>query len=176
MNLIEQVWGNVKKRELEKKSKNKITAIPRAMRAAASITCSQLSSISTRRFVPRAEATRSVDSAPAESVSPSATATVTGNEAGIGERRELGDPHPVGVTRHQLARGLQAQPGLADTAGPDQRDEPMGPQQLRHLRERGRPADQLRGRGRQVRRWRGVRQHGRRGGRRDRRSALAQHR
>ena len=76
----------------------------------------------------------------------------------IRQRRELGHPHPVRVARQVLPRDLQAQPRLADTTRPDQRDEPVDAEQLRHLRERGIPADQLRCRRRQVRRRRGLRQ------------------
>ena len=80
------------------------------------------------------------------------------HQPGIRQRRELGDPDAVRVARQALPRDLQSQPGLADTARPDQRHEPVDAEQLRHLRERGIPADQLRGRCRQVRRRRGLRQ------------------
>jgi hypothetical protein len=89
---------------------------------------------------------------------------VTGTSPGSDSGGELGDPHPVGEREEQLARDLQTQPGLADAAGPDQRDEPVAAQQLRHLREGGGPTDQLRGRRRQVRRRGRLRQGGRRRG------------
>ena len=87
------------------------------------------------------------------------------HQPGIRERRELGDPHPVGEARELLPRDLQAQPRLADAAGADQRDEPVSSQHLRHLRERSRAADQIRGRRWEVRRRWGLRRRHGRGGR-----------
>jgi len=74
------------------------------MRAAASITCSQLSSTSISCFLSSAFATRSADMAPAASSSPSAVATVTGTSSGSEERREFDDPGSIGKFRQKTPR------------------------------------------------------------------------
>ena len=122
------------------------------MRAAASITCSQLSSTSRRRLAAERRRHPLGGLRAARRREPERDRDGDGHQPGIGQRRELGHPHAVGEARQQLPRDLQAQSGLADAPGPDQRDEPVGRQQLRHLRELGRSADQLRGRRRQIRR------------------------
>ena len=75
-----------------------------------------------------------------------------GHEAGIGERRKLGQPHTVGKLRQQLARGRESEPRLADAAGAGQGDEPVGRGKVQDLLELVVPADQLGNRLRQVRR------------------------
>ena len=48
-----------------------------------------------------------------------------GDQAGIGQRRKLGEPNAVGEFRPQLARDRQGESCLADTAGAGQGDKPM---------------------------------------------------
>ncbi len=47
------------------------------------------------------------------------------DQPGIGEGRELGQPHAIGKVRPQLARKCEGQCCLTDTAGAGQRNEPM---------------------------------------------------
>ena len=45
-----------------------------------------------------------------------------GDESGISQWRQLGDPHPVGKFRQQLARDLEAETRLADPSLTGQRN------------------------------------------------------
>ena len=47
------------------------------------------------------------------------------HEAGIGNWRELGQPHTVGKLRQKPVRHGESEPRLADAAGAGQGDEPM---------------------------------------------------
>jgi hypothetical protein len=86
------------------------------------------------------------------------------DQAGIRQRRELGDPDSVGVLGQPLPGDLEGQSRLADTAGADQGDESVHGEHLRDLREGALPADQLRGRSHQVRRRKHVGHRRRHGG------------
>ncbi len=66
-----------------------------------------------------------------------------GNQARIREGGELGQPHPVGKVRQQLAGKGKRKSGLPDAAGAGQRDEPMLADEAHHLIDLGIPAYQL---------------------------------
>ena len=70
-------------------------------------------------------ATRSGEAAPAAKFQPCRRGHRGGNQAGIGQRRKLGEPDAVGKFRQQLARDRQGEPCLADAAGAGQGDEPI---------------------------------------------------
>jgi hypothetical protein len=72
------------------------------------------------------------------------------DQPGIGEGRELGQPHAVGKVRSQLAGECERQRCLADAAGPGQGDEPMRGDEIEDLAELLLPADQLGNRLRNV--------------------------
>jgi hypothetical protein len=73
-----------------------------------------------------------------------------GNQAGIGERRKLGQPHAAGKVRQYLARGCERKLRFADAAGPGQRDQSMGANEAHDLRDLSITANQLGNRRRQV--------------------------
>ena len=73
------------------------------------------------------------------------------DKVGIGQRPELGDPHPVGKVGSQVTRDLEAQSRLPDASSSDQGDEPMSRQESGRLGELDLAANQLRGRRRKVR-------------------------
>jgi hypothetical protein len=75
-----------------------------------------------------------------------------GNERGIGERRELDQPHPVGKLRQHSTCHREREPRLADAAGASQGDETMRGK-AHDFAQLIVPADQLGNRPRQVR-WR----------------------
>jgi hypothetical protein len=58
-----------------------------------------------------------------------------GNQAGIGERRKLGQPHAAGKVRQYLVRGRERELRFADAARPGQRDQPMGANEAHDLRD-----------------------------------------
>ena len=122
------------------------------MRAAASTTCSQLSSTSSSRFE-RERVRDAMRRRRARSeFEPERGGDGDRDEVGIGERRELDDPDPVGKFRQQVSCDLEAEPRLADAAGAGQRDEAMGGAEVQDLVELGVAADQFGNRLRQVRR------------------------
>ena len=121
-----------------------------AIAAAASITCSQLSSTSSNRRSASACATRCAEISPPASSSPTAAATVAGTRPGSAQRRKLGEPDPVGKLRPQLARDRQGEPCLADAAGAGQGDEPMRGGKAHDFAQLVVPPDQLGNRLRQV--------------------------
>ena len=61
------------------------------------------------------------------------------NELGIGQRRELDGPNPIGKSRQQVSCDLQAEPCLADAAGAGQGDQPMGADKAQDLAPARRP-------------------------------------
>ena len=73
-----------------------------------------------------------------------------GHEAGIGDRRELGQPHTVGKLRQEPARRSESEPRLADAASAGQGDQPMRGGKAQDLVENVIPANQLGNRLRQV--------------------------
>ena len=82
-------------------------SIASAIAAAASITCSQVSS--TSNSAPLGERLRHTlrRNLAAAKLEPDSGGNRGGNQPGIGERRELGQPHAVGKVRQQLARKLR---------------------------------------------------------------------
>ena len=72
------------------------------------------------------------------------------NQAGIGKRRELGEPDAVGKFRQQLARGRDGEPRLADAAGAGEGDQPMRGGKADDFAQFIVPPDQLGDRLRQV--------------------------
>ena len=82
------------------------------------------------------------------------------DEVGIGQRRQLDGPNPIGEFRQQVSCDLKAEPGLADASGAGQGDEAMGGAEVQDLGQLGVAADQFGNRLRQVRGragWRGRR-------------------
>jgi len=58
-----------------------------------------------------------------------------GDQPGIGEGRELGQPHAVSKMRPQLARKCESQCCLPNAAGTGQRDEPIPGDKVQDLAE-----------------------------------------
>ena len=77
-------------------------------------------------FERSALATDSGDVVPEGSSSPSAVTDGDRDEVGIRQRRQLDDPNPVGKSRQQVSRNLDAEARLADAARADQGDEAVG--------------------------------------------------
>ncbi|HEX6442948.1 MAG TPA: hypothetical protein VF007_12225 [Stellaceae bacterium] len=73
-----------------------------------------------------------------------------GNQAGIGEGGELGQPDSVGKVRQQFAGDRQGEPRLADAASAGQGNEPVRGGEVQDLGDLFVAADQLRNRGRQI--------------------------
>ena len=98
--------------------------------AAASMTCSQLSSTT---IVRRSDAT-AMSAARAErpgcSRTPSASATADSTFDGSLTARELGEPDTAGGAVDQVSHSLQGEPGLAGPSGTDQRDQSMIAEQI----------------------------------------------
>ena len=128
--------------------------------AAASTTCSQLSTSSSMRRWDRNEMSRSRRSRVAAAPSigmPRASATATGTWSGVGvDRRQ---PHPegtVGVVRRRADDGGERQGGLPGAAGADEGQQPYAAEELGDGVQLGVAADQRADHGGQVRRRRPV--------------------
>ena len=65
------------------------------------------------------------------------------DQTGIGEGRELGEPHAVSKMRPQFACKRESQRCFPDTAGAGQRDEPMHGDEIQDLAQLLLPANQL---------------------------------
>ena len=81
---------------------------------------------------------------------PSTAATASGTAAGSADRRQFENPDTVGEFIGQSRRDFQRQPGLADSADPGQRHQPMRPHRGRDLGDLGLAPNQARGRRTQV--------------------------
>ena len=127
-------------------------ARPRPCAAAAPITCSQVSSTSSSRSAGERLRHALRRDVAAAKIEPDRRGNGDGHQAGIGDRRQLGQPDTVGKLRQQPARRGESEPRLADAAGAGQRDEPVRGGKAQDLAENVIPADQLGNRLRQVRR------------------------
>ena len=58
--------------------------------------------------------------APPAQIEPQCRGNRSRNKIGIGQRRQLGDPHPVGKFPEQMSHDLDAKARLADPAFADQ--------------------------------------------------------
>ena len=87
--------------------------------------CSQLSRISSSsRSRDVLDQRLDAPGGPASSLTPSTDATACGTSRGVGQRRELDEPHAVGKVVQHVGADLQRQPRLAEAAHAEQRQQP----------------------------------------------------
>ena len=96
-----------------------------AKAAAAPITCSQVSSTSSSTAAGERLRDALRRDCAAAKIEPDRRGNGDGHEAGIGDRRKLGQPHTVGKLRQEPARRGESEPRFADAAGAGQGNEPV---------------------------------------------------